>query len=162
MDEGNVTLMNRKKIIFVLLFIVFSFIVFGFVRNYQSDNAKINISFQVKSDIADDYQLFYLTNPKEKWSEEKSFHIPYVKTFEWVNMEVELPKNATNVRLDFGTKVTTLNMKNLIVSGNIDVKMDLQNLAYDENQLVTSSKNETSLSLITQGGTHISLSRLNL
>ncbi|MEK3900616.1 ABC transporter permease [Paenibacillus sp. FSL R7-0179] len=144
--------MNRKKIVFVLLFIIFSFIMFGFVRNYQSDSAKINISFQVKSDVADDYQLFYLTNSEEKWSEEKSVHIPYVKTLEWVNMEVELPKNATNVRLDFGTKATTLNMKNLVVSGNINVKMDLQNLAYDENQLETSSKNETSLSLITQGG----------
>lgn len=144
--------MKHKKIVFALLFIALSYIFFGFVEYYQTGNTRVDLSFQVKSDIADDYQLFYSTTPEENWSEGQSFLVAYPKPQEWETVKLALPNATSDLRLDFGTKAATIEIKNLKLIGNSTVKLHPNEFTYKENQLSTSDKDQISLVLKTEKG----------
>lgn len=144
-NEGKVRLMKLKRIIFVLFFLAFSYIMFGYVEKYQSNNTQVDLSFDVKADVADEYQLFYLTNDREDWSEMQSFRSSYANANEWQTMSYTLPKNTLEVRIDFGSNIATVNISDMKFNGVTTKNVDLKELSYKENQLTTSAQSETAV-----------------
>ncbi|WP_379157437.1 ABC transporter permease [Paenibacillus sp. sgz5001063] len=137
--------MKQKKVLFALLFIVFSYIMFGFVEKYQTGNILIDLNFKVKSNVVGDYQLFYLTGSGEEWSEEKSFHTTYTHVQEWQTMDFTVPKETIELRIDFGTKASNIELEDFALIGNSKVDVKMNELVYKENQISTISKSGESL-----------------
>ncbi|MEK5435094.1 MULTISPECIES: ABC transporter permease [Paenibacillus] len=141
--------MKFKRIIFILFFLALSYIMFGYVEKYQRDNTQIDLSFKVKSDVADEYQLFYQTNRGDDWSEIQSFHSTYANANEWQTMSFTLPKKTLELRIDFGSNIATVSISDMKLTGVTAKKINLKELSYNENQLTTSAQSETAVVLKT-------------
>lgn len=115
-----------KRFIFVVLAIILLITSFNIFTGYQKDTASLMLKFDVKSNLPDDYQLFFITKNSEKWSEDRSLHQTYDQVGKWKTIKYMIPKDVYLLRLDLGTQQKLVNIKNIQFIGNSTIKFSLE------------------------------------
>lgn len=118
--------MHFKRFTFAILAIILSILSYKTYSLYQQDNASLGLKFEVRSDVSDDYQLFYVTKEDEVWSEQRSFHQKYDQVGQWQTLNFTMPKDVYSLRLDLGTMKKLVNIKNVEFNGNSTVEFNLE------------------------------------
>ncbi|MFD1776560.1 ABC transporter permease [Paenibacillus rhizophilus] len=120
-----------------LLLIMCSLIVLGlsyyYISSYWKDNTDVSLHIKVKSGQEMDYQLFYAHDP-DAWSEEKSIHIGYTNPGDWKELVFNLPEYSF-IRIDFGNGNASVTARDLYITANSKVKLDINEIDKKLNQL---------------------------
>lgn len=123
-----------KRIVLVMISIIVVIMTYYFVNLYSKDNAKSYIQFTVRSDAPIEYQVFYADNVNE-WVENNSIHLYYSTPNEWEKLKVLIPKQSEFIRIDTGTEMNQIEIKDITVISNSNVKLDLSKSIPILNQL---------------------------
>lgn len=136
------------KITMMLLLMIFSNILIFKYANL--DNSYIKLSFNVISEKVDLFQVFYSENTE--WTEENSQKVNYDDIGKNQKLEVNLPINTLNIRIDLGNQPANLIMSNIKLSyygKETNVKYDklvegknlvqINNIKYETNKLYIST-----------------------
>lgn len=107
--------MSKKKalklIILIGLIIISNILVFEYCN---LKDANLTISYKIKSDKQDVYQLFYGTDTM--WSEERSQKISYTKVNQQETMKYAISKDITELRFDLGAQPSNITMSDIRLS----------------------------------------------
>lgn len=134
--------MNMKSILVTLMIVINSLIIFYFTIE---PNILPSIKFQIQSDTADTYQIFYSTG--EEFKEENSCRIQYIEVGkkEWVSCRI--PRDVKRLRFDIGTRQMNSTFSHVELTyllKNIDITEELLNNKNEVNTLeVTGRDNKT-------------------
>lgn len=115
--------MKFKKLILICLFVLLSATYFNFFNNYQKDKGNLLLSFDLKSNIADNFQVFYMLRADEEWSEEQSINKEYSDSGEWKTIQFEIPADTYSLRLDMGGGKASQLIKGVYLIGNSTVEI---------------------------------------
>ncbi|WP_223065904.1 ABC transporter permease [Paenibacillus caui] len=139
-----------KRIVLIsvgLLAMMGSFVIFNY---YDQDNSKVQLSFEIMGPVSDDYQLFFITND-QNWKEENSIHKSYDTPGKWKEIQFDLPKDTTRVRIDLGMQTMKISMKNLAAEAIVKEKIDLNLHNTNLNQLVEESHSDYEWIFLSKG-----------
>ncbi|MFM9328695.1 ABC transporter permease [Paenibacillus mesotrionivorans] len=139
-----------KKIIFGVLILTIGFSAFFIFYHHERQGKTVQLSFQVQSGMSDQYQVFYAADGQQ-WAEERSISVLYSKVGEWEELVFDLPQKTQLVRVDVGTKPASIKFVDFQVSGNVKVKIPLNQLEVTLNQMQLSFTKENSYELFTEG-----------
>ncbi|MDH6370979.1 teichoic acid transport system permease protein [Paenibacillus sp. PastF-3] len=139
--------MKFKKTILAVMGIVLVVLFFNMFTAYQKNETKLTLEVQVNSDRPDDYQLFYIMNKDQEWTEEQSLHQNYERTGDWVNIEYDLPKDVYSLRLDLGNQKATVKIKDVKLTGNSSVNVPLGEIISEEHEVKLTSQKEKQIEL---------------
>ncbi|WP_172257042.1 ABC transporter permease [Saccharibacillus deserti] len=131
----------KKRIILIALALLFTATGFMVLQSYDRDNAVIKVSAEIKSDVKDDYQLFYIASGSD-WTEENSFHKNYDSPGVWQKLEYEIPANTKEFRMDLGHRPGKVEMRNFKISAISEKTIALNEEWADSHQL---KKQESSI-----------------
>ncbi|MEC0310688.1 ABC transporter permease [Paenibacillus lautus] len=130
--------MSRFKRVFLFVIAVIAMIgSFSILEIYNRSNYDVLLSFEVKSEFSDDYQVFY-SKDNLGWEEQNSLHMDYNTPGEWKTLEYQIPKDSTQLRIDFGMNKGNILLRSLIISTNSQVPIYLERLkeaSYNQLQL---------------------------
>ncbi|NUU60990.1 ABC transporter permease [Paenibacillus agri] len=134
-----------KSVKYLILLVVTIFVFLGsyhYINLYINDNARTYLQLDVKSEVLDEYQLFY-SKTKDSWSETDSIREPYNKKGQWQTLKFEIPKGNSYIRIDPGNNEKVLiSFKNIIFHSNSTAKVNIKELDYKINELVLKSSQE--------------------
>ncbi len=139
--------MKFKKLILTVIGLVLVVLFFNLCISYQKDNTKLSLEFQLNSDQADDYQLFYILKENQEWSEEQSFHQTYENSGTWQTIKYKMPKDIYSVRLDLGNQKALIKIKNVELIGNSKVSFSLNEVINQQHEVKTLSNSGQQLEL---------------
>ncbi|GGG08218.1 ABC transporter permease [Paenibacillus aceti] len=139
--------MNFKKVILIVLGLILLFLTFNMFTVYQRENSVLVFQFEVKSDLLDDYQLFYSTKEDEEWSEENSIHQTYDKPGIWQTIKYVVPKNIYSIRTDLGNHEAIIGVKNVRLIGTSNVDVSLGDAINLKNQLEIIEQQDNNLTI---------------
>ncbi|QWU15814.1 teichoic acid transport system permease protein [Paenibacillus sophorae] len=136
-----------------LLLFMCALIVLGvsyyYINLYWKENTDVSLHIKVKSEQKIDYQLFYADDP-DAWSEEKSIHISYTNPGDWKELVFNLPEYSF-IRIDFGNENNIVTARDLYITANSKVKLDVNEINAKLNQLKIEKK-ESEEYLLKAGG----------
>lgn len=133
--------MRFKKYVFAVLAIILLVLSFHLISMYQKDTASLRLKLDFKSDLPDEYQLFFITKQNEEWSEDRSLHQTYDQVGQWQTFEYMIPKDVYSLRLDLGTHQKLVNIKNIEFIGNSSINFSLdKTIVKLENQVKSINK----------------------
>lgn len=69
--------MKFKKLILAVMGLILVVLFFNMFATYQKNGTKLTFEVQLNSNQSDDYQLFYIMNKDQEWTEEQSLHQKY-------------------------------------------------------------------------------------
>jgi len=125
--------MSKRKIIklaiLLLLMIVSNILVFSYANIKDTD---ITLSYNVVSDKADTYQLFY--GDGSDWSEENSQKTNYEDVGNEQKLEFSIPNYTKSIRFDLGGQVAT------IKASDIKLSYYWKNIYLDYNKLIDENR----------------------
>ncbi|NOU66237.1 hypothetical protein GC096_19540 [Paenibacillus sp. LMG 31461] len=140
----------KYNIILCLFFFVLCFIsIFYVYNNFVSDNIKVNLIIEIKTETDDAYQVFYDTG--KGFNETESVPQLVTKSPEFQRIEFPLPvTNINSLRLDFGSKITQIQMNEIYLQSktniiNITSKFDSKN---DIGQYIIQDQKTTEINTI--------------
>ncbi|OMD06711.1 MULTISPECIES: ABC transporter permease [Paenibacillus] len=110
---------------------------------YIKDNVNLYLHMDVKSEISDDYQIFFATS-NNGWNETDSIGKPYPQPGIWQSLEFKVPKGFAFIRIDPGNKESLVSIKNVHFSGISDAQVNFNTLDYKLNQLELKNIDENS------------------
>lgn len=139
--------MKLKKIVFVILGIIIFMLSFNIYSMYQQDTASLSFKLEAKSDLFDDYQLFYTTKKGEEWSEERSINQTYDQVGKWQTIKYMIPKDVSLLRLDLGTKEKSVNIQNVQIVGNKSINLSFVQSITKENQVTKIIEDKTGVEI---------------
>ncbi|AIQ26311.1 ABC transporter permease [Paenibacillus sp. FSL H7-0737] len=139
--------MKFKKTILAVMGIILVVLFFNMFTAYQKNETKLTLEVQVNSDRPDDYQLFYIMNKDQEWTEEQSLHQNYERTGDWVNIEFDLPKDVYSLRLDLGNQKAIVKIKDVKLTGNSSVNVPLGKIISEEHEVKITSQKEKQIEL---------------
>lgn len=118
---------------------------------YQKSNARVYIQLDVKSKIADEYQLFF-SSKSEGWKEVDSETKNYNTPGSWQTIRFDLPRNYSYLRLDMGKNNTAeIALRNMHFGAINDTKVNLKELELSLNQIDITKSNDNLLIMNTTG-----------
>lgn len=126
---------KKQKIIISLVLIILAIVTnVSVFKSYKQVNDDVVLSYKLKSDKEDTYQVFYGTDLL--WSEDKSQSLDYTKANKEQEMKFIIPKDSTELRLDFGTKDADISISDMNLSyGSQKKKLSLKKVLNKSNQL---------------------------
>lgn len=145
--------MSKKKalkLIIALIAAVISNILIFKYCNLEMNN--MTLSYDIKSDKADTYQVFYGND--DDWKEENSQKAVYSEISSTKNEKYSLPVNITKMRFDFGNQPQKVEISNIkFLSLGQSVNIDINNLSdsVEENGIKNKSINDGILSVEAEG-----------
>ncbi|MGC6583582.1 ABC transporter permease [Paenibacillus sp. Dod16] len=130
--------MSRFKRILLFAIAVIAMIgSFSILEIYNRSNFDVILSFDVKSEFSDDYQVFY-SKANLGWEEQNSLHMNYNTPGEWKTLEYQIPKDTSQLRIDFGMKKGNILLRSLVINANSQVPIylnELEKTSYNQVQL---------------------------
>lgn len=127
-----------KYIIILLILCAINYLIYTTINIDLRLGPKL--SFNVKEDVYDTYQIFYLTDLKQNWGDDDKFvFVDYTNIGEEQNMEVSLPKDVKFIRIDTGggythTCISDIKIKNGFKTENI---IDKKGTLFPQNDIST-------------------------
>lgn len=126
--------MNKKKltklVIFLILAIISNILLF---KNYNLNNKDITLSFQLKSNSENSYQLYY--GVATSWNEQQSQTVNYSSIKKLQTLKYTIPSNTQYLRFDLGNSPSNVEMGNLKLSYyGKKAQLDLQQILNKSNQ----------------------------
>lgn len=119
---------NFARLVVCILLIISNLLIFKYC-NLQ--NESITLSYDLISDKADTYQVFYGSNTE--WNEEQSKKITYNEIEKVKTLKFQIPKESKVVRLDLGNQKAKIQVRNLKLSlYNKAIKIDTKEF-YNKN-----------------------------
>ena len=146
--------MSKRKLtkitIILLLIVVSNILIFKYANFNDSD---IRLSFNVLSDKADTYQIFY--SDGDEWSEKNSQKLEYLDVGKEYMLEFNIPSNTEKLRFDIGTQVANVRLSyiKLLYFGK-EIQLDCSKFVNTDNssQISSNKKQDDVLYVITSGG----------
>lgn len=139
--------MKYKKMILFIIGLILVVLFFNMFTGYQKSETKLSFEFQVNSDKADDYQLFYIMNKNQKWTEEQSIHRNYEQAGSWESIKYDVPKDIYSLRIDLGNHKAIVKIKDVKLKGNSDVNIPLSGIISEEHEAEIISHQDKQLEL---------------
>ncbi|CAI3633726.1 teichoic acid transport system permease protein [Clostridium neonatale] len=145
--------MNNRKYIKTLLLLVIILLSNVFIiKLCNLDNSSIDMTYDLVSDNAGEYQLFYSNNGE--WDEKKSASIQYNEINSKQILHYKIPMNYQYLRFDLGNKSSSITISNMKLSYmgkkvNLDYNVLLKN--EHQNQIKYAQKNDEHLKIETNG-----------
>ncbi|CAI3593514.1 ABC transporter permease [Clostridium neonatale] len=126
---------KKRKIIISLVLIILAIVTnMSVFKSYRPVNDDVVLSYKLKSDKEDTYQVFYGTDLL--WSEDKSQSVDYTEANKEQEMKFIIPKDTTKLRVDFGTKDADISISDMNLSyGSQKNKLSLKKVLNNSNQL---------------------------
>jgi teichoic acid transport system permease protein len=126
---------KKKKIIISLILVILVIISNIFIfKNFKLENNDVILSYTLKSDQVDTYQVFYGTDLL--WNQDKSQSLDYKESNKEQQMNFLIPKETTKLRLDFGTKNSTISISDIKLSCGLGKKeLNIGEILSNVNQL---------------------------
>lgn len=142
---------NLKRLTIIIGSILIMCGAFYVLNAYQKTNARVYIQFDVKSKIADEYQLFF-SSKNEGWSEVDSETKDYNVPGSWQTIRFELPRVYSYLRLDMG-KINTsdISLRDMYFGAINDSKVKLTELDMGLNEIDITESNDNLLIMNTTG-----------
>lgn len=116
---------------------------------YRPSSSVVTLSFEIKSDVQDNYQVFYASNT-EDWSEEHSIQLQYDKEGSWQKLNYVIPSDTQLIRVDIGNQPGIVEIRNMSIAVNAKINMKLDHVNA-VNQLGIVDANEKYLKLSSIG-----------
>ena len=130
---------RKKKAIILLIAFIVTIGLFSLFDKYYSVQP-ISLVIEVKSDRADNYQVYYDTLGDKGWNDSKSVIESYDGSNEFKKLTFNIPKDTKNIRIDFGTIPTNIDIKEFYFEKNEihnisseDINGEFNGLIIDEN-----------------------------
>ncbi|WP_149095624.1 ABC transporter permease [Paenibacillus terrae] len=140
-----------KKTTLLALTIIIMFYSFQILQMYDRDHSNVELSFEVKSNHANDYQVFYSDGTKD-WNEDSSVHQTYDKAGSWIQLRYDLPKDTTKLRIDVGNKESLIKLKNMKVKAYSSYDVQFTDLDFFKTQqLEIKDKSSKTMSFVSNG-----------
>lgn len=78
----------------------------------------MKLSYEIKSNYSDEFQVFYKSSSNDNWTEENSIKKKYINTGKFENLEFNIPKTSRYIRIDLGNSKTNMQIRDTIIFGN--------------------------------------------
>ncbi|MEK5036062.1 ABC transporter permease [Paenibacillus sp. FSL R7-0302] len=141
-----------KRILLLLSALLILVVSFYYIKLYVKDNGKIILKMDVNSEVSDEYQVFYSSSP-EGWDETKSVKKIYDQNTKWQTLKFDIPNGYFFIRVDIGNEKGSISVKNIYLSGNSNVKIDLFNSDLQLNQISLSNDGNSEKVVLISTGT---------
>jgi teichoic acid transport system permease protein len=139
--------MKFKKLILAVMGLILVVLFFNMFATYQKNGTKLTFEVQLNSNQSDDYQLFYIMNKDQEWTEEQSLHQKYEQKGDWANLKYDLPKNVYSLRLDVGNQKAIVKIKDVKLKGNSSVIIPLDEIITQEHEVKITSQKDKQIEL---------------
>jgi len=107
---------SKRKIFIFLCTCILTAILFGLFEKYYYDQpSTAKLTFELQSNDAEIYQVYYDTDGNKAWTEENSFKVAYGDLGKEKKLSFAVPELTKNIRIDFGTVSKDLSIKNLML-----------------------------------------------
>lgn len=111
---------NKLKYVFILLTLcVVNFFIYTIIDvDFKFD---VTLSFDIKADVNDQYQVFYLTDANDNWGDDNKFvSVDYTNAGKEQNVEIPLPKDVKYIRIDPGNGFSSVCISNLEIKNGVE------------------------------------------
>ncbi|WP_438493117.1 ABC transporter permease [Paenibacillus sp. IHBB 3054] len=105
-----------------------------YINLYIKDHTKTYLHLVVKSEMSDQYQVFFST-AENTWNEDNSSLQNYSHQGEWEDLKFELPSGYSFIRIDTGKSKGEISIDDIYFSGNSNVKVNIGELGLELNQI---------------------------
>lgn len=129
---------NKKRAIVLLIACIVAVGLFTVFQKYYSVQP-ISLVIEVKSDRADNYQVYYDTLGDKAWNDAKSVIKNYDGSNEFKKLKFDIPVDTKNIRIDFGTTPSNIEIKDFNFEKNEiynisekDINGEVNGLTIDE------------------------------
>ncbi|WP_046216449.1 ABC transporter permease [Paenibacillus wulumuqiensis] len=140
-----------KKTASILIALVLLVSFFLIIRAYYQTTATTTLIFQYKSNVNAEVQLFFTNQKNGKWNENQSVTKSYTKPTEWKKIQFDIPSNISKVRLDTGNQPAEIDIKDIKLSKNHTVNMNILDLDLAVQQVKIINKEQNFISLKSLG-----------
>ncbi|MEC0171192.1 ABC transporter permease [Paenibacillus graminis] len=123
-----------KRILLLICSIIVLMMSYHFINLYSKENVKTYVQMKVRADVPIKFQLFF-SNTNNEWKEENSSTISYNNTQSWQNLKFLIPEQSRYIRLDTGSAKNQVDIKEIFIRRNTDVKVNLDKANPTFNQL---------------------------
>lgn len=131
---------KKKKVIIILMTFVVAIGLFTLFQKYYSVQP-ISLVVEVKSDRADNYQVYYDTVGNKEWSDSKSVVKDYDGSNEFKELKFNIPIDTKNIRIDFGTIPSSIEVKDFYFKKNKTYNISIKDINGEINGLTIKENN---------------------
>lgn len=131
---------KKKKVIILLMTFVVAIGLFTLFQKYYSVQP-ISLVVEVKSDRADNYQVYYDTVGNKEWSDSKSVVKDYDGSNEFKELKFNIPIDTKNIRIDFGTIPSSIEVKDFYFKKNKTYNISIKDINGEINGLTIKENN---------------------
>ncbi|WP_458121164.1 ABC transporter permease [Paenibacillus sp. Z6-24] len=139
---------NTTLIILALILTISFFLI---IRTYYQTTVATTLSLQYKSNVNADVQLYFAEEPNGKWDESQSIIKSYTDSTEWKKIQFNIPQNVSKVRLDTGNQPADIDIKDIKLSKNHTVNINISNLDLSVQQVKVLNKEQNFIRLKSLG-----------
>lgn len=139
---------NKKRGLFFIAVSVITVLLFLLFNKFYNDQPNmIKIKMKVMSEVSDQFKIYYDLDGSEGWNEEEVENESYKKVGKYEVLSFSIPAETTNIRIDFGGHLGTIQVKDVTISNG--TSMDITSDTLDKfktsinNMKITYSSDET-------------------